>query len=437
MVKESPEGESLPEIRRSENLDLPFMVMVKPVGRRCNLACDYCYYRAGPLKTEEGSGGLSIMENDVLERFIRQYIEASQGPEVLIVWHGGEPTLAGLDFFKRAVDLQKRYLPAGWVCRNNLQTNGVLLDDDWAAFIAEEGFDVGLSIDGAQWLHDQNRKDLGGRGSYKKALAAVGRLQAHGVQPDLLCTVTSSAAREPLAVYRALRALNTGWMQFIPIVRREEGRLSPDSVSAEAYGDFLSAIFDEWSLHDLGRLDVQIFAEAARVWAGSAASLCWMAPSCGRALIVEMDGGVYSCDHYVYPEYRIGDIGSSHLKDLIDLPIQLRFGEGKQDKLGAKCRACPWLSVCNGGCPKDRFITEEGGPPLNHLCAGFEQFFAHAHPVSMKILNLARGGSEPAKIMAELRSDAMAKWKGVGRNDPCPCGSGLKAKNCCWGKRPG
>jgi uncharacterized protein len=385
----------------------PFVVMVKPVGSRCNLACEYCYYRTS------GTGGSEPlrMKDGLLELFIRQYIEASEGPEVHIVWHGGEPTLAGLDFYRRAVELQKRYLPEGWSCRNNLQTNGVLLDDEWCGFIAEARFDVGLSIDGAARQHDLYRKNHGGKGSYQHALAAIRRLQARGVQPDLLCTVTSSAAREPLAVYRALRRLDTGWIQFIPIVRRDsEGQLTPDSVTAGGYGDFLCAIFDEWASHDIGRLDVQLFAEAARVWAGGSAGLCWMAPVCGRALIVEMDGGVYSCDHYVSPKYRIGDIETGELRDLVDLPAQVRFGDDKRDRLADQCRTCPWLAVCNGGCPKDRFagdVVTEDAEPLNCLCAGqqgLRRFFAHAQPIAAQILRLARRGLPPAAIMAELRS---------------------------------
>ena len=387
----------------------PFVVMVKPAGSRCNLACEYCYYNR--IEGSEKAGGLSAphrMADKLLELFTRQYIEASEGPEVHIVWHGGEPTLAGLDFFRRAVELQERYLPAGWSCRNNLQTNGVLLDDEWAAFIAKARFDVGLSIDGTEWLHDQYRKDYGGKGSYKNAAAAIRRLQAHGIQPDLLCTVTSSAARDALAVYRALRDLDTGWIQFIPIVRRDDrGNLTQDSVSANGYGDFLCAIFDEWAYHDIGRLDVQLFAEAARVWSGGAAGLCWMAPSCGRALIVEMDGGVYSCDHYVYPKYLIGNIQTAHLRDLVELPVQLSFGNNKR-KLPEECRTCPWLSVCNGGCPKDRFVAELSEPkplepPPNHLCAGLKRFFSHAHPITMQIRQLARRGLDPAAIMAALR----------------------------------
>ena len=394
-----------------------FIVMVKPVGRRCNLACGYCYYSHG----DSNAGSQSRMSDAILERFIQQYIDASIGPEIHLVWHGGEPTLAGLDFFKRAVDIQKKYLPEGWAIWNNIQTNGVLLDVSWCEFIAKENFDVGLSIDGTEMNHDKYRRDHAGRPSYQDAAAAVRRLQAHGVQPDLLCTVTSDAAKEPLEIYRALRELNTGWIQFIPIVRQvnnameNEIRLTPDSVGSAEYGDFLCAIFDEWALNDIGRLDIQLFAEAARVWVGGGAALCWMAPTCGRALIVEMDGSVYSCDHYVYPEYRIGDIDSGVLKALADLPFQLRFGDDKRERLNDVCKGkdgsapCPHLSVCNGACPKDRFSPGKIDEPLNscpgnYLCEGLKHFFSHAEPVTLRILDLARRDVTPNAIMEELRS---------------------------------
>jgi len=412
----------------------PFSVMAKPVGSRCNMECGYCYY----LKTERAGQSMRQprMSDETLERFIRQYIEASPGPEISFVWHGGEPALAGLDFYRLAAQLQKHYLPEGRSCRNSLQTNGILLNDKWCAFLAEARFDVGLSIDGAQWIHDQYRKGLGGGGTYAASADAVRRLQAYGVQPDLLCTVTSSAAKEPLAVYRALRNLNTGWIQFIPIVRRQPGGgVTPDSVTGEAYGDFLCTVFDEWSLNDLGRLDVQLFAETALVWAGGGAGLCWMAPVCGRALIVEVDGGVYSCDHYVAPAYRIGDIYASHLGELADSPVQSRFGENKRDSLPGQCRSCEWLSVCNGGCPKDRFaVSRDNEPGLNVLCGGLQKFFAHARPVMDTIIQQTKQGLAPGAIMPGLRAQARAKWKGVGRNDPCPCGSGKKAKYCCLPK---
>ena len=428
-----PEEISIPQ-EESEG-PRSFSVMAKPVGPQCNLACSYCYYLKTDVSTR--TDGQKRMTDTTLERYIRQYIKASPDQEISFVWHGGEPTLAGLDFFRQAVALQKRFLPKGRTCRNNLQTNGVLLDDEWCAFLAEADFDVGLSIDGAQWIHDLYRTDHGGRGSYAAASGAVRRMLLYGLRPDLLCTVTASSAREPLEVYRALRGLNTGWIQFIPIVRRTpEGELTPDSVSGEGYGDFLCTIFDEWVLHDLGKLDVQLFAETARAYTGGVSGLCWMAPVCGRVLIVEMDGGVYSCDHFVTARHRIGDIQDASLSELAESAVQADFGNAKRDTLPGRCHRCPHLSFCNGGCPKDRFgFTEDGEPGLNHLCAGLERFFSHALPVIEYIVTQIKLKQPRLTIMNDLREQMQAKWKGVGRNDPCPCGSGRKAKNCCWDKR--
>ena len=413
----------------------PFVVMAKPVGPLCNLECSYCYY----LETERfyESSHSFRMSDSLLEMYVRQYIAASPGPVVQFTWHGGEPTLAGLDFYRLAVELQQRYLPEGWSCWNNLQTNGILLDDEWCSFLADAHFDVGLSIDGTQWLHDGYRKDCSGRGTYERAVAAIHRLQVHGIQPDLLCTVTSATAKEPLAVYRALRDLHTGWIQFIPIVRfTKDGQTTSESVTGEEYGDFLCTVFDEWIRHDLGRLDIQLFAEMALVWSGGTASLCWMAPTCGRVLIIEHDGGVYSCDHFVTPDHRIGNIETSALSTLVDLPAQRRFGNDKQTRLPSQCRSCSWLAICNGGCPKDRFaLAENGEHGLNHLCDGLRQFFAYAEQPLRQVMRLRKRGLTPDAIMAELRAESLARWRGVGRNDPCPCGSGRKAKHCCWSKR--
>lgn len=387
----------------------PFVVMAKPVGARCNLACSYCYYRETGRYSAPAERPPARMTDEVLEAFIRQYIEGSPGPVVPFTWHGGEPTLAGLDFYLRAFELQKAYLPPGWQVWNNLQTNGLLLDDEWCAFLAQARFDVGLSIDGTAALHDAYRRDRGGGGSYARAAAAIRRLQAHGIRPDLLCTVTSDAARAPLAVYRALRAFDTGWVQFIPIVRRlpDGSGVTEDSVTPEGYGKFLCAVFDEWVRNDLGRVDVQLFAETARVWAGGAAGLCWMAPTCGRALIVEQDGGVYSCDHFVDAAHRIGDIATSTLRALADSAEQRRFGDSKRDALTAQCRACPWLPVCGGGCLKDRFaVADDGEPGLYYLCGGLRRFFAHAHGPLLRAMELSRQGKSPQAVMAAMRAPA-------------------------------
>jgi uncharacterized protein len=423
-------------LRETTQASEPFTVMAKPVGPVCNLECSYCYYLDTVSLYDRPHR--FRMPDTLLEAYVRQYIETSPGPVVSFVWHGGEPTLAGLDFYRRAVELQQQYLPDGWTCWNNLQTNGTLLDEEWCSFLADAHFDVGLSIDGTRWLHDAYRKDRRGRGSYDRAVGAVHRLQAHGIQPDLLCTVTSAIAEEPLSAYRALRNLDTGWLQFIPIVRRgPEGQVTPDSVTAEAYGSFLCTVFDEWVHHDIGRLDVQFFAEMSLVWSGGSASDCWMAPTCGRALVVEHDGGVYACDHFVTAEHRIGDFDTSHLKTLVDAPIQRRFGDDKRDLLPAQCRSCPWLMVCNGGCPKDRFaVSEDGESGLYYLCNGLRRFFAHVEQPLKRVIEQKRRRMSPESIMAERRGETLVRWRGIGRNDPCLCGSGRKAKRCCWSQRP-
>ncbi|MCC6888776.1 MAG: anaerobic sulfatase maturase [Hyphomicrobiales bacterium] len=410
--------------------------MAKPVGPLCNLDCRYCYY-LGTADLYDGARTFR-MSDAMLETYIRQYIEASPGPIVHFGWHGGEPTLPGPDYYRRVVELQHRYLPKGWQCWNNLQTNGTLLDEAWCAFLAEARFDVGISIDGDAWLHDANRPDHAGRGTYERVAAAIRRLQAHGIQPDLLCTITAALAAEPVAVYRNLRTFGTGWIHFLPIVRRDDkGQMTPETVTPEAYGRFLRVVFDQWMYQDIGRLNVQFFAEVLQVWSGGSATVCWMQPTCGRVLVVEHDGAVYSCDHYVTREHRIGDIATSHLGTLVDLPVQQQFGTAKSSTLPAQCRACRWLKVCNGGCPKDRLaLAEDGSPGLNYLCAGLRAFYAYAEGPARHIIARRRAGAPAATVMAELREMGSARWSGIGRNDPCPCGSGRKAKQCCWNARP-
>lgn len=382
----------------------PFAVMAKPVGSRCNMRCTYCYYLdKGRYSAHERQTRMSFA---LLERLIKQAINASPGPVVSFTWHGGEPTLAGLDFYKKAVELERKYLPAGWTALNNLQTNGLLLNDAWCAFLKENRFDVGLSVDGSAAVHDKNRRDLGGKPTFARVIAAAQRLRRFGIEPDLLCTVNSESEKRPLEVYRALRELKSGWIQFIPIViRRPDGTTAPESVSPEGYGDFLIAVFDEWIANDLGRLDVQLFAETARVWAGGEASLCTLRPECGRVPVIEEDGAVYACDHFVDPAHRLGNVASGSLEKLANSDAQLAFGEAKRAALTGQCRRCPWLAVCNGGCPKDRFALSADGEPGHHvLCPGFEKFFAHAKPAVERMMALSRAGMGPAEIMAELKN---------------------------------
>lgn len=366
----------------------------------------------------------------LLERLIRQTIASSTGPVVSFTWHGGEPTLAGLDFYRCAVELEKKYLPRGWTAWNNLQTNGLmLLNSEWCRFLKENRFDVGLSIDGAQWVHDRNRRDLGGGGTYGRVVRAVRQLQRAGIQPDLLCTVNAASLEDPLAVYRGLRDLGSGWIQFIPIVvRLSDSEFSPESVSPQGYGQFLCAVFDEWLLHDLGRLDVQLFAETARVMAGGQASVCWMAPTCGRVLVVEEDGGVYACDHFVDDGHRLGNLMGERLDALANSQAQFDFGNAKRDTLTSECRRCPWLAFCNGGCMKDRFgRSADGEAGQSYLCGGMKRFFSYAAAPLAYVMELSRRGMKPAQIMERLRTDAaFQETRKAGRlkadfNEQGPC----------------
>ncbi len=414
----------------------PFVVMAKPVGAHCNLECSYCYY-ATTGSANQNQNEKFRMSDSLLETYIRQYIEASPGPVISFTWHGGEPTLAGIDFYRQVVALQNRYLPQGFCCWNNLQTNGILLNDEWCSFLAEHHFDVGISIDGTEWLNDAFRRDHHDQGTYSRVVEAIKRLQAHGIQPDLLCTVNAETVKEPILVYRTLRELNTGWLQFIPIIRHtESGQVTEDSVTGDDYGRFLCTVFDEWMSHDLGRLEIQQVAEALLAWSGGVVSLCTMSPTCGRVLVVEQDGSVYSCDHFVAPDYRIGDITSSSLAKLVELPVQKQFGRNKIELLPSQCKACSWLSVCNGGCIKDRFILSENGESgLNYLCSGYKQYFSHIENPVRKMIELLNNGFSYDEIKISLQKEELAKWHNIGRNDPCPCGSGRKSKHCCLSNR--
>ena len=391
----------------------PIVVMAKPVGSRCNMKCRYCYYlEKGRFSSHAVQ---SVMTTELLEKMIKETVEASPGPTVSFVWHGGEPTLAGIPFFRKALQLERRYLPAGWDAWNNLQTNGLLLDDEWVSFLSRHHFDVGISLDGSEAVHDLNRKDLGGRNTYTRVKEAVERCLKGGIRPDLLCTVNSETVKHPLEVYKALRELNTGWIQFIPIMVREENgpvvsanapgvHLSKESITPDEYGDFLTAVFDEWVTHDIGACDVQFFAEMAHVLAGQPASLCWMAPTCGRVLIAEEDGAVYACDHFVDDEHRLGYLKDESLQALSEKEEQQAFGAGKKDALTAECRQCPYLSVCNGACPKDRYaLSKDQEPGQYFLCPGLKKFFAHAITPMVRVMGWTKDGMEPDKVMRRVR----------------------------------
>ncbi len=380
-----------------------FVVMAKPVGSRCNMHCDYCYYlEKGQYSEHERQTRMSY---DLLEKLIKETIGTAEGPVVSFVWHGGEPTIAGLDFYKKVVELERKYLPSGWQVWNNLQTNGFMMNDLWCRFLKENQFDVGVSFDGSAKVHDQNRHDLKGGATQARILRSIQRLRSFGIEPDILCTVNSKSCEDPLDVYRVIRETGCGWCQFIPIVVRQPDRtFSKESVTPEGYGKFLITIFDEWVQNDLGKIDVQLFAETARIMAGGEASLCWMAKTCGRALIAEEDGAIYSCDHFVDDAHRLGMLQQKDLGEMANSDFQIAFGESKCTTLTKECQSCPFLKFCNGGCLKDRFgKSNTGEEGQYYLCAGLKAFFAHALPVLEQVMKMSREGKTQAEIMASLQ----------------------------------
>ncbi len=413
-----------------------FHVMAKPTGARCNLDCAYCFF----LKKERLYPDSTFrMTDEVMEQFIRQTIEGHRVPEVTIAWQGGEPTLMGLDFFRRAVEVQKKYARPGVRIENTFQTNGILLDDDWCRFFHDNDFLVGLSMDGPKNLHDVYRKDRRGRGTFDRVFEAARLLQKHRVEFNILCTVNSTNADYPLEVYRFFRdELSAPYIQFIPIVEREnetgyqEGTTVTDrSVRPDQWGRFLIAIFDEWVRRDVGRMFVLNFDGALAGWLGMAGTVCVFAPTCGLGVALEHNGDLYSCDHFVEPDYFLGNILETPLAELVGSEKQRRFGAAKRDTLPRYCRECAFLAVCNGECPKNRFVeTPDGETGLNYLCEGYRAFFSHADRPMRLMAGLLRQGRFADEVMPMLAAERTAAAK-VGRNDPCPCGSGLKYKKCC------
>lgn len=410
--------------------------MVKPNGPVCNLGCAYCYYLG---KTSLYPETRSFrMSDETLEAFVRQYIEASPRPEIDFAWQGGEPTLLGFDFFQRVVELQKRYAPPGKQVRNSIQTNGTLLDAEWCQFLKEHEFLVGLSMDGPQGIHDHYRHDKAGAPTFLRVLEGLHQLQDHGVEYNVLCVVNSVNSLYPEAVYRFFREQGVVFLQFIPLVEREGEGLSPRSVTPEGYGRFLVGVFDEWIRDDVGRIFLQIVEETLAAWSGGHQSLCVLRPTCGEAFALEHNGDLYCCDHFVFPEWRLGNLHETSLLELAALPQARQFGLNKRDKLPTYCRHCEFLFVCNGGCPKNRLIrTPDGEEGLNYLCAGYKHFFAHVAPYMERMWDLLKRRLPPALIMNELRDAEAERFASASRNDPCPCGSGLKYKKCCLPRRGG
>ena len=379
--------------------------MTKPRGAVCNLDCKYCYF----LKKEVLYPGVELRMNDnVLESYTRQYIEAQRVPEVTFAWQGGEPTLMGLEFFERTVEFQNKYREPGMKVINTLQTNGTTLDDDWCAFFKEHDFLIGLSLDGPRELHDKYRLDKGGKASFDRVMKGLELLKKHQVEFNILTSVHAGNVEHALDVYRFLRdEVGTHFIQFIPIVERknesgyQEGfKVTRRSVTGVGYGQFLISIFDAWIRRDVGQIFVQIFDVALGVWYGQRAGLCIFEETCGLALAMEHNGDLYSCDHYVEPNFFLGNIDQINLVELVAMDKQVEFGTAKGDTLPRYCRECEVRFVCNGGCPKNRIRrTPDGEEGLNYLCHGYKAFFNHINAPMQTMVQLLRMGRPPADVM--------------------------------------
>ncbi len=402
----------------------PFSALAKPTGAACNLACTYCFFLSKDLLYDQERQSMSEAD---LETYLRRVLAAHPDGEVVLGWQGGEPTLRGLDFFRRAVLLAQELSRPAQRVRHTLQTNGTLIDDEWGTFLAENEFLVGISIDGPAHLHDGYRVNRAGRGTHAQVVRGWEVLRRHGVEANVLCTVHANNADHPLEVYRHLRDdLGARFVQFIPIVERvpadllavAEGGWRDDggerllylqrgdavtsrSVRPLAWGRFLSDVFGEWVTRDVGTVFVQTFDVMLGNLFGMY-TLCVHAPECGRAPAVEFNGDVYSCDHYVEPDYLLGNFSDSALGPMLDSDAQRAFGRAKQVSLPAACRECSVRWACHGGCPKDRFgTTADGESGLNYLCEGYQAFFNHATPATAAMASLLRHGRPAADIMAQ------------------------------------
>ncbi|HVJ08425.1 MAG TPA: anaerobic sulfatase maturase [Acidisarcina sp.] len=432
----------------------PFHILTKPIGPICNLDCSYCFY----LEKETLYPGTSqwSMSPEVLDRYIQQYIQQQDTSTINFAWQGGEPTLLGIDYFRQVFALQQKYAE-GKQITNAFQTNGVLLNDAWGELFAKNRVLVGISIDGPRRLHDRYRVDKGGQPTFDRVFRGIHFLKKHAVEFNTLTTVHAGNVGHPLEVYDFLRRSGSGFIQFIPIAERaavspvselklvsprnsSPADVTPWSVDPAAYGEFLCAIFDEWILNDVGQIFVQLFDVSLEMWVGMQSSLCVFRPTCGSALAIEHNGDVYSCDHFVYPENRLGNIMEKNLRAMVDSPQQQQFGQEKATTLPNYCRECEVRFACNGECPKHRFATTpDGEPGLNYLCAAYKRFFTHVDP-AMKLMADELAHSRPAaNVMTYLRAQRAQATRSapIPLNAPCPCGSGQKFKRCCGSGKAG
>lgn len=387
----------------------PLYLMAKPAGPACNLACEYCYYLEksklfpDPRRT--------FMSDDMLETFIRSYIESQTMPEVMFTWHGGEAMMRNLDFYRRAIELQDRY-GHGRPILNCLQTNGTMLNDEWCRFLRDNGWLVGISIDGPAEFHDEYRRNRDGKASFDRTMRGIRMMQRYGVEWNALAVVNDYNADYPDEFYNFFREIGCRYLQFTPVVERRnrtgrlaagsdpDGQLTDFSVSPRQWGDFLCRVFDLWRKQDVGKIFVQLFDATLANWVGEEPGVCTMARTCGHAGAVEHNGDVYSCDHFVFPEYRLGNLRTHTVAEMMYSPRQEAFGAAKQTSLPAQCRQCRWLFACNGECPRNRFaITSDGESGLNYLCEGYRKFFAHAAPYMDFMAAELAAHRPPANVM--------------------------------------
>jgi uncharacterized protein len=401
-----------------------FHVLIKPTGAICNLDCKYCFFLSKEMLYP---GSRFRMAEDLLTTYFKQLLESHRAPEVDVAWQGGEPTLMGLDFFKRSIDLVGRLKRRDQRIQYTIQTNGTLLDDEWCAYFKQNNFLVGLSMDGPKDLHDVYRVNKGGSGSFDQVMRGLNLLKKHQVNFNILCTVHAANQHHPLPVYRFFRdEVGAQFIQFIPIVERVSASMLPTanigwserpggdrplytiegnqvtqrSVEARAYGQFLIAIFDEWLRADVGKIYVQHFDSALANWFGVPGAVCVFSETCGQALALEHNGDLYSCDHFVEPAFKLGNIRDTHLVELLASPKQIKFGQDKKNTLPRYCRECEVRFACHGECPKNRFInTPEGEDGLNYLCAAYKAFFTHIDGTMKIMASLLRQGRFADEIM--------------------------------------
>lgn len=426
-----------------------FSLMLKPIGPWCNLDCTYCYYLE-KKNLYQGKAHFKL-EGDLLEVFIKQYIEAHKVPGVSFVWQGGEPTLLGLEYFRKALAIQKKYAGEKQI-ENSLQTNGTLLTDDLCKFFSDNNFLLGISIDGPEHLHDYYRLDKQGHSTWDKVMQGIALLNKHRVEFNTLSVVNRRNAEFPLEVYHFLKGIGSRFLQFIPIVEREaleegfigqklvhqdfpnEAGLTDWSLKPGQLGEFNKAIFDEWVRKDVGQYYIQLFDVALANWFGAPPGLCVFSETCGNAAVMEHNGDVYSCDHFVYKDHLLGNISEKPLQQMMGSTQQTLFGQAKKATLTRYCKQCSFRFACHGDCPKHRFMkTPSGEKGLSYLCGDYKAFFSHVKPYMDFIVKELKAQRPPANVMewARIRDmDAVPHPRKPGRNDPCPCGSGKKLKHC-------